>query len=246
MEARLTEATDRNALVLVTLPAGPIARRCAFAAALALLTSAALVAPFASMPLPGIAAFVPISQSVIFVNDLITSMLLMAQFVIVGWRAILVLAVGYLFAALLAMTQLLTFPGLFTPTGLLGAGLQTTAWLYEFWHSGLAIAVILYVLMKDQNSAAIVRESSRRAAIAASITIAIALAIAVTWITTGWEGHLPRLFTDRSTQNSYRPILQRPRVAVEHCCSPHAVVSETIHSRFVAHGRNVCVVTGYN
>jgi hypothetical protein len=80
-----------------------------------LMASAAIIAPFASVPLPGIAAFVPISQSLIFVNDLITSMLLMSQFLIVGWRAILVLAVGYLFTALLASIQLLTFPGAFTP-----------------------------------------------------------------------------------------------------------------------------------
>src|ERR1700752_2517343 len=136
METRLTEATDRNALVLVILPAGQTARRIAFATALTLVSSTAIIAPFASVPLPGFAAFVPISQSLIFINDLITSMLLMAQFMIVGWRSILVLAVGYLFTALLAIIQLLTFPGAFTPTGLLGAGLQTTAWLYEFWHSG--------------------------------------------------------------------------------------------------------------
>src|SRR5262245_28801775 len=136
MEARLTGATDRNALVLVTMPAGQTAQRSAFATALVLVVCAAIVAPFASVPLPGFAAFVPISQSLIFINDLITSMLLMAQFVIVGWRVILILAVGYLFTALLAIIQLLTFPGAFTPTGLFGAGLQTTAWLYEFWHSG--------------------------------------------------------------------------------------------------------------
>jgi hypothetical protein len=133
---------DQDGIVLVDLPAGQTQRRTAFAVALVLLGSAAVAAPFASVQLRQFEAFVPVSQTFIFVNDLITSVLLFAQFVIVRWRAILVLASGYLFTALIDVTQLLTFPGTFTPTGLLGAGLQTTGWLYEFWHSGFPIAVI--------------------------------------------------------------------------------------------------------
>src|SRR5215510_16536411 len=132
------------------LPAGQRQRRTAFAIGLVLVGSAIVAAPFASVQLPHVEAFVPISQTFIFVNDLITSVLLISQFLIVRWRAILVLASGYLFTALVDLTQLLTFPGTFTPTGLLGAGLQTTAWLYEFWHSGFPIAVILYVVLKNQ------------------------------------------------------------------------------------------------
>ena len=38
----------------------------------------------------------------------------------------------------------LTFPGAFSPTGLLGAGLQTTAWLYWFWHVVFPLALLGY------------------------------------------------------------------------------------------------------
>jgi hypothetical protein len=47
-------------------------------------------------------------------------------------RTLLVLASGYLFTSLIVIPWALTFPGLFAPTGLLGPGLQTTAWLYTF------------------------------------------------------------------------------------------------------------------
>jgi len=188
------------------MPAGQTARRSAFATALVLVVCAAIAAPFASVPLPGFAAFVPISQSLIFINELITSMLLMAQFVIVGWRVVLILAVGYLFTALLAIIQLMTFPGAFTPTGLFGAGLQTTAWLYEFWHSGFPIAVILYVALKDRESA-LVSHGSRRTAIAASIGIAIVLVIALTWVATALEPYLPKIFLDRTTQTPLAPYI---------------------------------------
>jgi len=116
----LSERADQDGIVLVDLPAGPTQRRTAFAIALALLGSAAVAAPFASVQLRQFEAFIPVSQTFIFVNDLITSVLLIAQFVIVRWRAILVLASGYLFTARIDVTQLLTFPGTFTPTGLLG------------------------------------------------------------------------------------------------------------------------------
>jgi signal transduction histidine kinase/CheY-like chemotaxis protein/HPt (histidine-containing phosphotransfer) domain-containing protein len=42
---------------------------------------------------------------------------------------------------MVAIAHMLTFPGLFAPAGLLGAGPQTTAWLYMLWHSGFPIAI---------------------------------------------------------------------------------------------------------
>src|SRR5215469_4013959 len=198
MEAPLTAGTDRRAAVLVTLPAGQTARRTAFAGIIALLASAATVAPFASVPFPGFTAFVPISSSVVFTNDLITSMLLMCQYVIVGWRAILFLAVGYLFTAVLSIIHLLTFPGAFTPTGLLGAGLQTTVWLYEVWHAGFPIAVILYVVLNDDEQATISPRASRRTVIAACLVFSVALVVVPTWISTAGEPYLPELALDRA------------------------------------------------
>lgn len=57
-------------------------------------------------------------------------------------RANLLLAGGDIYAAVMASVHLLTFPGVFSRTGLLGAGAQTTAYLYVFWHLGLPLAVI--------------------------------------------------------------------------------------------------------
>jgi diguanylate cyclase (GGDEF)-like protein len=44
----------------------------------------------------------------------------------------------------------LSFPGLFAPGGLLGAGPQSTAWLYMFWHGGFPLFVVGYALTKDR------------------------------------------------------------------------------------------------
>jgi len=194
------QASDHTDIVLVDLPAGRSQRQAALFICVALLVSAAVAAPFASVPLGHLDAFIPISQTLIFVNDLITSALLIAQFSIVRWRAILVLASGYLFTALVDVTQLLTFPGTFTSTGLFGAGLQTTGWLYEFWHAGFPIAVIAYVVLANQSPEKRVSRRSTRTAVATSVALVMASVVVLSWLATAGDQYLPKLFLDRGTQ----------------------------------------------
>jgi signal transduction histidine kinase/CheY-like chemotaxis protein/HPt (histidine-containing phosphotransfer) domain-containing protein len=131
---------------LSNTPATPGQRR--FAAAFVLISAALFVAaaPFAKTPLAPMAAFIPAYESALVVCDLVTAAMLFAQLNYFGSRAHLVLACGYLFTAIVAFVHALTFPGLFAPGGLLGAGPQTTAWLYMFWHAGFPLFVIGYAL----------------------------------------------------------------------------------------------------
>jgi two-component system sensor histidine kinase UhpB len=48
---------------------------------------------------------------------------------------------------------MLTFPGVLAPSGLLGAGQQSTSWLYTLWHAGCAMFVIAYALLRDADPA---------------------------------------------------------------------------------------------
>lgn len=105
-----------------------------------------LAAPFAKVPLPPIAAFLPLYQSALIVFDLITSVLLFGQYRMLRARALLFLAAGYVFNAVMAAAHALSFPGLFAPAGLIGAGPQTTAWLYFFWHAGFALFILAYAI----------------------------------------------------------------------------------------------------
>lgn len=108
-------------------------------------------APFARVPLAQIPAFIPGYEAALALNDLITGILLFSQFAKLRSQALSVLACGYLFTALMAVPHVLTFPGLLSPTGLLGAGPDSTAWLYVFWHGGFPLAVIGYALLKQRN-----------------------------------------------------------------------------------------------
>ena len=106
------------------------------------------------------------------------------------------LAAGYLFVALIVVSHILTFPGAFSPTGLLGAGPQTAGWLYLFWHFGFAVSVFGYVLLKDAKSPVRYAAGS---AIAWTVTTVVALVCLLTWIFTAKEQFLPALFADRTS-----------------------------------------------
>lgn len=135
---------------LSTVPARRSDWRLAVAVIVVSLLILAALAPFAQVPLPPVGAFVPIYQSALVLSDLTTAAILIIQLNILRSPALLALACGYLFTALMAVCHLLTFPGLFAPGGLLGAGPQSTAWLYVFWHGGFPIAVVCYALLKGR------------------------------------------------------------------------------------------------
>src|SRR6266852_1070477 len=137
---------------LLSLPPTPRQTQWAIAVAVCQVAALALLAPFAKTQLTEINAFIPAFDGVIFVTDLVTSVLLFSQFAIYRLRALLVLACGYLFSALMTIPYTLTFPGAFSPTGLLGAGLQTTASVYWFWHLLFPLALLGYGLMRDEKS----------------------------------------------------------------------------------------------
>lgn len=139
--------TREEGVFLSLLPPSRVARLCALAAGVGCFLALAVAAPFATVQLPAVPAFVASYESLLVATDLVTALLLFGQFALVASRALLLLACGYLFAALMATIHMLSFPGVFAPSGLLGTG-QSTAWLYMFWHSGFPATIIGYALFK--------------------------------------------------------------------------------------------------
>jgi PAS domain S-box-containing protein len=151
-------------------------------------------APFAQVQLPAVPVFVASYQSALAINDLITAVLLMAQFAMLRSRALLLLASGYLFTAAIAIVHALTFPGLFTPTGLFNAGPQTTVWLYMLWHSGFPVLVLGYVLLKREGGGATI-QGSVRGAIISSVAAVGAAVVAFAFIAIKEHDVLPVLLS---------------------------------------------------
>src|SRR5690242_17004825 len=98
---------DRRSFLLNSPPRRSDHRLAAAAVAVSLAIFAA-VAPFARVQLAPVWAFVPSYQSALAINDLITAILLYAQYLTFRSRGILLLASGYLFTALMAIVHALT------------------------------------------------------------------------------------------------------------------------------------------
>jgi signal transduction histidine kinase len=184
---------DNRAISLSTLPATPQQRRLVAVAAAGLVAIFGVVAPFAAERLPQFNSFTPTIEGVLFVNDLITSILLFAQFSLVRSRALVGLASSYLYTGLIAIPHLLIFPGAYSSTGFFGAGPQSAAWLYYLWYMGIPVGVIVYALLKDGDRADSFNQRSALATIAWSVLVVLALVCSVTLLTTAGHRLLPTL-----------------------------------------------------
>ena len=183
------------------------ARRSQRRLAIAVVAVSALVfaaaAPFARAPLPPLPAFLPIYQSALVINELITAVLLFGQFGILRSRALLLLGSAYLFSALMAVAHLLSFPGLFAPGGLLGAGPQTTAWLYFLWHGGFPLLVVGYAFARNREEAPGGAPAAAHGAVARSVAGVIAAVALLVLATTAGHDALPVIMrgdSDASTK----------------------------------------------
>ena len=189
---------------LSSMSAGPRDRRIALGiVALSAFAFAAAI-PFARVPLLPVPAFIPAYEAALAINDLITAALLFGQLNLRRPRALVVLASAYLFDALIIVPHALTFPGVISSTGILGAGPQTTAWLYMFWHGGFPIFVIAYGLLAERDMNASDTARDRRWMAVGGASVAIAAAICLTALATAGQDVLPAIMEG----GGYTPVMK--------------------------------------
>ena len=129
------------------LPPSEAHKRWALVVSIFFLVAFVISVRSAKVVLPQSDIYIPLVATAMFLNDLVTASLLLAQFSVVRSRALLFLASGYLFTALVVAVYGLVWRGAFR---LFGAGPHTLPWLYLVWHAGLPIAVIVYALLKSK------------------------------------------------------------------------------------------------
>jgi signal transduction histidine kinase len=149
--------------------------------------------PFARVRLAEISAFIPVYESALIVIAGITAVMLFGQFHASRSPALLVLAAGYLYDALLIIPHALSFPDAFAPGGLLGGG-QTTPWLFCFWHGGFPVFVIAYALLNAREADPGPRDNTANAVmVGVTVALTVALAGALTALALNHETLLPTL-----------------------------------------------------
>jgi len=191
--------------VVANIPPSIRQRRTARILVLALLAILAATWPFATIKLPEIDAFVPSLAAALFISDSVTAVFLFGQFSILRRWALLIIASGYLFSALIVVAHALAFPGAFSRSGLFGAGLQSAVWLYWFWHSGLPLAVIGYALFA--NSGRAISGGATVLAIGVSVAATVLLVVGLFWFVTQHHDLLPVTFVDIHPLSPFRRVI---------------------------------------
>ena len=207
MTERATSVRPEQPFLLSSSSPGKAQQRLALGILLGLLVVAYLInGPLAGLQFGVSTAFVAMYVTAMVVTELITAILLYAQFTILRSRAILVIASGYLFTALMVLSYGLSFPGLLAPDGVIG-GLQTSGWLWVLWHCGFPICVIGYALLQEEDFAKPRWQSKVPSAILRSIALTAALAAAATFVCIVWGDELPLLMLDQAHFSPVWPYL---------------------------------------
>jgi signal transduction histidine kinase len=194
-------------LSIASVPATARHKRVALAFSIGVLVAFAVLTPFALVPLPRSDGFIPALQAIVAATDFITAVLLFAQYTTDRSRALLVLAAGYLFVSLIVVAHTLAFPGAFTPTGLLGAGPQTSAWLYVVWHVSHPSAIIGYVLLQRPGTLTDTPPAGPTTAIRWTVAAVVASVAVFTWIAVAGEGWLPTLIVSERGFNTSAQVV---------------------------------------
>jgi diguanylate cyclase (GGDEF)-like protein len=116
-------------------------------AAIIILVACATI-PWARTPGPVITPFLPAYLTAVVVLDLVTALLFLLHYLQRGRLSTLALSCAYLYTACVVVPHALTFPKVFSPEGLLGAGPQSAVWLWVFWHGGFPTLLLAYGLIR--------------------------------------------------------------------------------------------------
>jgi Membrane-associated sensor, integral membrane domain len=193
----LQASTDHPQISLAYLPPTPRQTRVALAGAAVLLLGLAVLAPFAALPLPYFGGFIPALDAIIFVTDLVTASLLLAQFSITRSKALLALACGYLFSGTIVVAHGLSFPSAFSLTGNFGGNAFANFRIYLFWHLGLPASLFAYVWLKDEDRIRAGAHAPTAFVAVGSVAGVLALVSCTVWLATtdqlppwGERGHV--------------------------------------------------------
>jgi signal transduction histidine kinase len=177
--------------------------RLAVAIVLVSIVGLTLAAPYAGHRWPVTPSFIAAYEAAILVSELITAILLINQFRQVLRVGVLIVGCGYLFNAVIGVVYALSFPEVFSVTGLLGTSRQATPWLYVMWHGIFPVFVCAYALVQGPRWNAPLAQHRIGPAIMIGTAVAVGVAAVCTLLTTWGIDLLPEVISG----NDYKRIV---------------------------------------
>jgi signal transduction histidine kinase len=188
---------------LSTAAPRPWDRRLAVAIVVVSIVGLTLAAPYASHRWPVTPSFIAAYEVAIVVSQLITTILLISQFRQVLRVGVLIVGCGYLFNAVIGAVYGLSFPEVFSATGLLGTSRQATPWLYVMWHGIFPVFVCAYALVHGSRWNEPLAQHRVGPAIMIGTAVAVGIATGCTLLTTWGIDLLPEVIRG----NDYKRVV---------------------------------------
>ncbi|MFC0408699.1 MASE4 domain-containing protein [Roseomonas elaeocarpi] len=184
-----------QAATIVTEPPPRAQRRVAgWLCLLAALATLCLL-PLAARGGPVLPGFMLIHQTALVITYGLSAWVLFAQFRRARSVPLLLIAGGTLYTTAIVLLQLLSVPGIVPAGRLLGAGPETTTWLWTFWHLGPPACALAYALTLRGEQTRLVPSGAGRLAVATAVLAALVAAGLSALLATGGLPWLPHQVT---------------------------------------------------
>ena len=151
--------------------------------------------PHARNVLYGTEVLLPAYAAASVVNEVITSVLLLALFTVQRSPAVLALAAGYLFSGLMLVPWVLSFPGVFAALGI-DAGLQGTAAVAALRRIGFPLFVLVYAVTRNRETTAGDWAVPVERPVVLTVAAVVLAVSALGWLMVEGNVVLPRLMRD--------------------------------------------------
>jgi len=184
---------DVLATSITAIPANVRQRKVALRVFIFLVVIAVANAPFSLIPLGPAHSFVPVIQAIMCTANLLTAVFLLVQYSLYPQRALLVLAGGFVCSGLFALLHTLAFPSAHASAVQIGDKLSSPMWLFVFWQTTFALAVLIYALSKDAGTPVNQPGRSTRVEVGVAIACVVMVTGALTWGATAGVANLPPL-----------------------------------------------------
>lgn len=165
-------------------------------AALLLALGATLAFIDADRPLIEVPAFLPAYGMAVIVINLQTGFIILTHVPLARLRYLLVMGLAYLYVGAIATAQMLVFPGVLAPHGLLGSGPQSAIWLWVFWHGGFPGLILAAMVIGwwDRRRGRTVSLGARHNLVASGAILAVVAGLL--WLVTRGQLLLPPIIAD--------------------------------------------------
>jgi hypothetical protein len=174
--------------------------------------AAIALVPVARVPGPEMPGIIPLFAAGIVITETATSYLLFVRFRNVRSWSLLLLGCAYLYSSLMALAQLLTFPGaLWESEPLLPVSAQAAAWVFLAWIGVFSPAVLIAVVLEAWFGAHTLAPQSTRRTISAGVAGVVA-ATAIAVVLAVYFGDQVSSVTDGRFTPQWTPFVTRTAV----------------------------------